>query len=156
MHLGWWTKKRERPQQSVMHDGPDLDGKSWLHFVISSRAVPFSLSKYGRTMERGDVYIETLYEGRGLPLCLEASREKKHNSLRVLWFPPSQVLSAAGSEAGISISEAGGGQRYCSATIITLTVCPDISTLVYLSVYWYVVLEWRDSMEKSPNLWWYP
>ena len=34
-----------------------------------------------------------------------------------------------------------------------LTVCPDISTLVYLSVYWYVVLEWRDSMEKSPNLW---
>ena len=82
-------------------------------------------------MERGYVYIETLYEGRGLPLCLEASREKKHNSLRVLWFPPSQEQSAAGAEAGISISVAGEDKD---------TAVPQSSHSLFVLklVHWYI------------------
>ena len=82
-------------------------------------------------MERGDVYIETLYKGRGLPLGLEASREKEHNSLRVVWFPPSQVPSAAGSEAGISISVAGEDKD-------TAVPQSSHSLFVLTLVYWYI------------------
>ena len=53
------------------------------------------------------IKVRVIQDGRPTVQASALITPPTYNSLPVLWIPPSQVQSAAGAEAGISISEAG-------------------------------------------------
>ena len=71
------------------------------------------------------IKVRVIQDGRPTVQASALIMPPTYNSLPVLWSPQAKCKVRLEQKQEY-LFQSGGGQRYCSATIITLTVCPDI------------------------------